>query len=123
MATSLARVLTTARRPGNWSAVRSVTVTPAVDSVVEFSALIAATNVVGDSGNRLGWRVTPYGGGATALGGDQISTTAKQTITALTAFSATAGVQLTFELVSERAGGNPAQALYKSYMRIVVIKR
>jgi frataxin-like iron-binding protein CyaY len=102
---------------------RTLVVTPDVDSWVEFGAQIAATNVVGDSGNRLGWGVTPAGGSRVTLGGTQISTTAKQLISAVSAFEADAGVALTFDITTERATGNPAQALFQSYMRVTVIKR
>jgi hypothetical protein len=102
---------------------RTVVVTPPVDSIVEVTGYIAATNVVGDSGNRLGWRVTPAGGSALTLSEAPVSTTAKQVIPTTNSFLATGGVALTFELMSDRPGGNPAMAMSKSYLRITVVKR
>lgn len=103
--------------------VDSFTVTPAVASTVEFTAKVTADNVLGDSGSRLEWWVTPSGGSAIQLGGSQTNDTAKQEFTATNSFSAAAGVLLTFELKSVKAGGNPSLHFYVSYMRATVIKR
>ena len=108
---------------GAVSVMRSVVVTPAVACQIEFTATVAATNVVGDSGNKAGWQVTPAGGSTVALGGSQISTTARQQLQCVSSFSAAASVALTFELIADTASGNPAQAFFKSYMRITQIKR
>lgn len=102
---------------------QTFTHTPAVDSVVEFTAKVTASNILGDSGNTLSWYVTPAGGADVRLGGSQTNGTAKQEFTAANAFSAAAGVLLTFELRINRPGGNPAIGLFESYMRATVIKR
>jgi hypothetical protein len=84
---------------------------------------VSATNVLGDSGNRLGWVVTPAGGSVLNLSEAPVSTTAKQVIPTTNSFLATGGVALTFELRSDRPGANPAMAMSKSYLRITVVKR
>lgn len=108
---------------GGTEIMRTMTVTPAADCTIEFTASVAATNVVGDSGNTAGWKVTPAGGSTVLLGGAQVSTTAKQVLHCVSAFAATGGVALTFDLSATTAGGNPAQAFFKSYMRVTQIKR
>lgn len=102
---------------------RTVVVTPAVDCTIEFTASIYATNVVADSGNQLGWAVTPAGGAEISLGGAGVSTTQKQQVTTATAFDAAAGVALTFAIKTTRPGGNPNIGLFQSQMRITQIKR
>lgn len=103
--------------------VRSFTVTPEVDCVVEFTASIEATNVDGDSGNIMGWRVTPAGGSALTLGGQTQPNASKFKHTAFNSFSATGGVLLTFELRFQRPTLNPTMAAFESYMRATLIKR
>lgn len=102
---------------------RSFTYTPAVDSVIEVTGHVAATNVVVDSGNNARWRVTPSGGSAIFLSQAQINGTAKQVLPVAKSFEADAGVELTFDLVTTVPGGNPSIGLYLSYLRITVIKR
>lgn len=102
---------------------RTVSYTPAVDCVVEVSAKLTATNLVGDSGNNLAWTVTPSGGSELILGGSETSSTAKQEVTVINSFSATGGVALSFALKVTRPGGNPAIGIFKSYLRVTFIKR
>jgi len=103
--------------------VRSFTVTPAVACVVEFSAYIEATNVDGDSGNAMGWQVTPSGGSAVILGSQNTPSAAKFKHTTSATYSAAAGVLLTFELRFSRPALNPSMLAYASYMRATLIKR
>lgn len=102
---------------------RSFSWTPPVDCTIEWSSKIVATNVLPDAGNALGWQVTPSGGSAVSLGACQASSGAKGEFTSLTAYSATGGVALTFELRSNRSSGNPNILLYQSYMRATAVKR
>lgn len=104
--------------------VRSFTVTPDADCIVEFSGSIEATNVDGDSGNRLGWDVTPSGGSLLSLGSQTQPSATKFKHTASSSFAATGGVLLTFRVVFERlSGGSPAMGAFDSYMRATLIKR
>jgi len=103
--------------------VQSFTHTPAVTSIVEFTAKVTASNILGDSGSTLAWWVTPSGGSAVQLGGSETNSTAKQEFSATNAFTATGGVTLTFELKTVKSGGNPSINVYNSYMRATVIKR
>ena len=102
---------------------RTLTVTPAASGLCEFNSVFNSTNVVVDSGNQVYWRVTPAGGSALSLGGPALSTTANQVLSVNQAFSVTGGVALTFELMTNRPGGNPAMALGKFFTRITVLKR
>lgn len=102
---------------------RTVTYTPSVDCVVEVSAKLTATNLVGDSGNNVAWTVTPSGGSELILGGSETSSTAKQEVTVINSFSATGGVALSFALKVNRPGANPAIGIFKSYLRVTFIKR
>lgn len=102
---------------------RTFTMTPGASGTCEFSSVFNATNVVVDSGNSMYWRVTPAGGAAINIGGPAISTTANQVLTALQAFAVTGGVELTFDLMTNRPFGNPVMAMGKFYTRITIIKR
>jgi len=102
---------------------RTVLYTPPAACTIEVTGHLTATNVIGDSGNRLGWGVTPSGGSRTELSNAPLSTTAAQLLPVSYSFAASAGVELSFQLVSERAGGNPAIAMFRSYLRITAIKR
>ena len=102
---------------------RSFSVTPAVASLINFTATIIAATVLPDSGNYLYWVVSAGGGADTTLANANSTSGVRQVFSAVTSFSAAAGVALTFKLISDRASGNPAISLYDSSMRVEVIKR
>lgn len=108
---------------GSAVAQRTVVVTPLVDSIIEVTGHLTATNVLGDSGNFLGWRVTPAGGSVIFLSEAPVSTSGKQIIPTTNSFAAAAGVALTFQLTSSVPAFNPTIAMFKSYLRITVVKR
>ena len=102
---------------------RSVVYTPPIDCTISFSATIGAAQVLPDSANRLGWNVAAGAGADVTLGSCNSNSGNRQTFACATSFAATAGVALTFKLVSDRASTNPAILLYDSSMRIEAIKR
>jgi len=102
---------------------RSFTYTPPVNCKINFTAIIGASQVLPDSGNFLSWAVSAGGGSDSTLGGCISNSGNRQTFACVTSFNATAGVSLTFKLVSDRASGNPAITLYDSSMRVEAIKR
>ena len=98
--------------------------TPAVDCTIEFTALLVASNIDGDSGNQMTWQVTPDGGSPVELGTQSIASASKRMHSAASTYVATGGVELTFELVfSHPGGGNPTMGAWRSYMRATLIKR
>jgi hypothetical protein len=101
---------------------RDWVVTPAKACTIEFSAKLTASNVLGDSGNVIRWTVQPAGGSETTIGGSETNDTSKREFTALAAFSAAAGVALTFRIKTIKGAGNPNMNLYRSYMRATEIK-
>ena len=100
----------------------SFTVTPLVDSFIEFTASLVTSGVDGDSGNRCGWQVND---GTTTTNLGSIGSTGTKISTATVAtIAAVGGVALTFSVVTQRlSGGNPHMFLYQSNMRATVVKR
>lgn len=108
---------------GGATARRTVVVTPARDCTIEFTAQVYCMTVESEAGNRLYWRVTPSGGSVIALGNVRRASTTVATIgTAVKSFKATAGVALTFELVTQVPSGNPGITLWESDMRITEVR-
>ncbi len=111
---------------GGWNygttTARSFSITPPVDCTLEVSATIEATNVLGDSGGRISWWMTPAGGSAVLVGDFRNNTNTRTKLAAVDSLPVTGGVALTFELKTNN-GGAPYLTLYRSTMRLVLVKR
>lgn len=103
---------------------RTFVVTPAENCVIEISATITADNVLPDSGNYLRWSVTPAGGSEVILDGAYSISSAKQTFSMVSLYTAAGGVTLTFSIGTTRLGGfgSPLIHLWGSSLRLGVIK-
>jgi hypothetical protein len=102
---------------------RSFSITPPVDCTIEVSATIEATNVVGDSGKQVGWWVTPSGGSTVVAAGFRNNQSVRTQLNSADSFTAAAGVALTFELKTNNGGSAPNLLLYRSTIRLSIVKR
>jgi hypothetical protein len=102
---------------------RSFSITPPVDCTIEVSATIEATNVVGDSGKQVGWYVTPSGGSTVVAAGFRNNVATRTQLNSADSITATGGVALTFELKTNNGGGAPNLLLYRSTIRLSIVKR
>ncbi|MBN8494552.1 MAG: hypothetical protein J0M00_24305 [Burkholderiales bacterium] len=102
---------------------RSFSITPPVDCTIEVSATIEATNVVGDSGKQVGWWVTPAGGSTVIAAGFRNNVATRTQLNSADSFSATGGVALTFDLKTNNGGSAPNLLLYRSTIRLSIVKR
>lgn len=102
---------------------RTVSYTPPVDCVIEFSASIVAANVLPDSGNFCYWTMAAGGGSDVPIAACDSNSGSRQTFAAITSLAAVGGVALVFKLITQRNIVNPQITLGASSIRVGAIKR
>jgi hypothetical protein len=100
---------------------RTYSVTPTKNCIIEFTAKITGTNLLGDGGQSVSWWVQPAAGALSYLGGSQTNQVTKAEVTGANSFVATAGVQLDFTIKVQAPSATVN--LYQSFMRVTEIKR
>lgn len=102
--------------------VRTFTITPAHDALIEFTSKVSGDNLLADSGYQVQWYAQAGSGSDVFLGGGGGPNNDKRDVLAVNSLTAAAGVPITFKLKTIRPAGAPTQIhIWESSMRMGVI--
>jgi hypothetical protein len=105
------------------TAIRTLVLTPVANCKIEFTGTLSAASLLVDSGRYMQWQVTPASGVTTVLHTVGTDDTARHDFPFATSFSASAGVALTFELRVIRPFAQAGVPVWKSSLRMTLVKR